>query len=336
MEDHTLTEKRDLTTDENNRDSVGEASTSDEKLRLYLLGSLSEDERLILDERLLSDDELAARVELAESVLTDDYATGALNESERELFQRRFMVTEARRQNLRLSEGLRDYAPQGEPVIAVQQKPSWSERFAGLFAFDTPRSWAIAGSLSVLLLLIGLAWFAARQGQTGPSPIAGQAPIPTSSVESPPPTTGSPGQVVAGSQPSQPSPNAGVPNSSPTPEPVLPPTVASFVLLPGAMRSGGDMTRVAVPRGERDIVRLSLVLENPAEGSYRAELATAEGKTVQIRNNLTPTRNGHTKLVFSVSAQLLHTRDYQVKVARQKPDGQNESIGRYYFRAQQE
>jgi hypothetical protein len=306
---------------------------SDEALRRYLLGSLPEDERLIVDERLLSDDELAERVELAESVLTDDYAAGALSETERELFQRRFMVTEARQQNLRLSESLRDYAgTQRAPVIPRRERPSWSERFAGLFAFDSPRGWAVAGSLAVLFLLIGLSWFMVKR-QERSSSIAGREPTPTKSVESPSPTAASPGQAVAGSQPS-PEP---VQNSSPTPpEPVVPPTIASFVLLPGALRSGGDMTRVAVPKGERDVVRLSLVLENPAEGSYSAELATAEGQTLQVRKKLTPTRNGHTKIVFSIPAQLLHTSDYQIKLTRQKPDGQSESAGRYYFRAQQE
>ena len=323
-----------MTADGEKRNSGKDASpVSDEALRLYLLGSLPEDERLIIDERLLSDDELTERVELAESVLTDDYAAGALSDAERKSFQRSFMVTEVRQQNLRLSEGLRDYAgAQQAPLMTRREGPSWSERFAGLFAFDSPRSWAVAGSLAVLILLVGLYWFMVKR-QDRPASLAGREPIPTKSVESPSPTAASPGEAVAGSQRS---PEA-VQNSSPTPpEPVVPPTIASFVLLPGALRSGGDMTRVAVPKGERDVVRLSLVLENPAEGSYSAELATAEGQTVQVRKKLTPTRNGHTKIVFSIPAQLLHTRDYQIKVIREKPDGQSESAGRYYFRAQQE
>ncbi len=320
-----------MTTDGEKRNSGKDTSSvSDEELRLYLLGSLPEDERLIIDERLLSDDELAGRVQLAESVLTDDYAAGTLNQTERELFHRRFMVTEARQQNLRLSEGLRDYAGTQRPVvIGPEENPSWTERIARLFIFDSPRGWAVAGSLAVLILLVGLAWLAVKQRQERQSTIAGQEPVPTRSVESPSPNTVAEPPVIASSQPS---PSTKIPS----PEPVVPPTIASFVLLPGATRSSGDMTRVAVPRGERDVVRLSLVLETPEEGSYNAELATAEGQTVQVRKNLTPTRNGHTKIVFSIPAQLLHTRDYQIKVTRQKPDGQSESIGRYYFRAQEE
>lgn len=333
MQDHRLTERRDLSTDGEKLTSENSGPpVSDQTLRSYLLGSLPEDERLTIDEWLLSDDELAERVELAESVLTDDYAAGTLNQTERENFQSRFLVTEAREQNLRLSQGLCDYTgARPAAVPAHPETPSWSQRIADLFAFDSPRGWALAGSLAVLILLVGLAWFVAKQRQEGQS-IAGRDPVPTKSVESPSPGA-SPAQVVAGARPS---PNV-APNSSPTPsEPVVPPTIASFVLLPGATRSGGDMTRVAVPRGERDSVRLSLVLENPAEGPYRAEVTTAEGQTVQIRNNLTPTRNGHTKIVFSIPAQLLHTSDYQIKVTRQKPDGQSESVGRYYFRAQEE
>ena len=93
------------------------------------------------------------------------------------------------------------------------------------------------------------------------------------------------------------------------------------------------MTRVVVPGGERDIVRLSLVLEDDGDGTYQAELATAEGQKVMVRSGLKAVRNGHNKIILSLAARLLHTRDYQIKLARQKSDGQTEPAGRYYFRA---
>ena len=307
----------------------GGSSVSDETLRLYLLGALEANERLRLDEQLLLDDSLAERVQLAESVLTDDYATAKLNQAERELFERKFLVTNERKENLRLSAALRSYAEAPPAVSMLPEKSSWSERLAGLFALNSGRRWAVAGSFAVLLLLVGIAWFIAKQErETGPLIARNEPTAPGSSQVI---TQASPAQVTPGSQPS-PAPVA----SPATPEPSVPATIASFVLMPGALRAGGDMTRVAIPGGERDVVRLSLVVETPSEGSYTAELTTAEGQKVLVRPNLKITRNGHAKVILIVPARLLHTRDYQIKLTRPTPDGQTESAGRYYFRALEE
>lgn len=316
-------EKRDLTTD--NQKPAGEGEPiSDEKLRLYLLGTLNGDDRLKVDERLLADDELAERLALVESVLTDHYAAGKLDPAERELFESKFLVTDDRKQNLRLSAALSDYADtQASTVIPLPERSSWSEKLAGLFALNSPRAWAVAGSFAALLLLVGVTWFILKRPQESKPLIAKNEPTTVNSSEVVPQT---------GSPQSQPSP---APNASPSPE-TVPATVASFVLMPGALRSGGDMTRIAVPGGERDIVRLSLVVETPSEGTYQAELVTAEGQKVLVRPNLKITRNGHAKIILTVPARLLHTRDYQIKLTQQKPDGPSESVGRYYFRAQEE
>ena len=311
-----------MTTNSKKPAGAGEAS-SEERLRLYLLGALNEDERLKLDESLLVDDELAERVALAESVLTDDYAVGRLNPAERELFESKFLVTDERKQNLRLTAALRDYADaEALPVSLPPERLPWSEKLAGLFAFNS-RAWAVAGSFAVLLILVGLTWFIFKRPQESQPLIAKNEPTTVNASEVMPQT---------GSPQGQPSP---APNASPSPE-TAPATVASFVLMPGALRSGGDMPRIAVPGGERDIVRLSLVVETPSDGTYQAELATAEGQKVLVRPNLKITRNGHTKIILTVPARLLHTRDYQIKLTQQKPDGQSESAGRYYFRAQED
>ncbi|MGZ8842029.1 MAG: hypothetical protein ACXW18_00075, partial [Pyrinomonadaceae bacterium] len=120
---------------------------SDEKLRLYLLGALNGDDRLKVDERLLADDEFAERLALVESVLNDDYATGKLNPAEREQFESKFLVTDDRKQNLRLSAALRDYADT-QAVTPHPERSSWSEKPAGLFALNSPRAWAVAGSFA--------------------------------------------------------------------------------------------------------------------------------------------------------------------------------------------
>ena len=86
----------------------GSEELSDERLRAYLLGELPEGERLLLDQRLLTDDALAERVRLAESLLIDEYVAGELDARTAEAFQSRFLKTDARREQLRLTAALRD------------------------------------------------------------------------------------------------------------------------------------------------------------------------------------------------------------------------------------
>lgn len=302
----------------------GSEEFSDERLRAYLLGELAEQERLRLDQRLLTDDDVAERAGLVEAQLIDEYVAGELDPRTAGVFHSRFLKTDARREQVRLTAALRDYSAQSETALPVPRpvaQRSWRQRFSEFLALKPGPAWAAAGSFALLVLVLGLAWYVSRQSRQSDTLIAHQPPVNAAS----PAVTQTP--AVAQVPPTVPSP----PQLKPPPsEPPI--AVASFVLLPGALRGPGDMTRVAVPRGERAILRLSLVLENPAPGTYRVELANADGQTVTVRNHLKPRENGQTKIVFDVPARLIQTGDYQIKLARQT-DGQLESVGRYYFRA---
>lgn len=309
----------------------GRASISDVTVRRYLLCALEEPERLTLDERLVTDDEFAPRVSLAESELIDDYAGGRLNAAERGQFASKFLVTEQRRKALTLATALADFAEESRSTparvgAAAQEKPSWHETFAVLLGLKRAPGFALAGA-AVVLIIVASVWFVARQSRRLPTEVASNSPVQTPAPAASPQKI-TPPDVAAVA----PSPDT-KPQPKPTPsEPTVSPAVATFVLMPGALRGPGQMTRVAVPRGERDLLRLSLVLENPAPGPYLAELANANGQTVTVRKNLQPHANGHFKVTFEVPARLIQTDDYQVKLQR-KSDGKFESVGRYYFRA---
>ena len=306
-------------------------AVSDETLRSYLLCRLEDDERLELDERLLVDNQLAEQIVLVESELTDDYAAGRLDTVEQEAFAKRFLVTEGRRRQLHFTSALQDYSrSRAAAPVSVRPQPglAWRERIAGLFSLNRP-AWAFAGSLAVLLLLIGLAWFFVKQRRETQGLIARHAPVPTSSPQPAPQLAASPVSSLPQLTTAQKTPVVPTPT-----EPAVRPTIASLVLLPGANRGGGGLPRLALPGGERDTVRLNLVLEAGAEGTYRAELMTAEGQTVTARSKLrADTGKAEPKIVLDIAARLLHNGDYQIKLSRQRADGQVETVGRYYFRA---
>lgn len=301
---------------------------SDQELRSYLLGELPEQERLVFDQRLLADDGFAQKVRVAESQLIDEYVAGEFDPRTAQAFQTAFLRTEARRKQLRLAESLRDYAvrtPAARPLSQVPKKQTWRERLAPFLTLPARSPWATAGAFALLILGITvIAYLGPRLPKT--SVQVAQQPSPSMSASPDPVSSPAVAQVQA---PASPTPQA---KATPSEPPIA---VASFVLMPGALRGYGEMARVAVPRGDRAVLRLSLILEEPGAGTYQAELANADGQTITVRKGLKPSRNGQTKIVVDLPARLVQSGDYQIKLGRQT-DGGFESAGRYYFRALQE
>ena len=312
------------------------ASVSDETIRLFLLGCLNEDERSRLDERLFVDDELEERVRLAECEIVDDYATERLSAEERELFTEKFMRTAERQQKLVVSQALRNYsssqAAYKKNVSEIENTPSRRGKILSLFGFNRP-ALAFAISFGALILLVGLVWLITRNTRQRNEPrLVRQETVPTPTPQISPQsaTTPTPDPEITTS----PTPK---PKATPSPvEPSQTPLIATVVLMPGALRDGGNMARVTLPRGARDLVRLQLTLESNEAGTYRAELLTAEGQPVSIAGKLKASNtNGAAKVVFDVPARLLKVGDYQVKLSRHAAGGSVEGVARYYFRALQ-
>lgn len=312
------------------------AFVSDETIRLFLLCRLNEEERTGLEERLFIDDELEERVRLAECELVDDYATERLSAQERELFSEKFMRTAERKQKLAVSQALRKHSSSQteskKNIAGIENNQPRRVKILGLFGFNRP-ALAFAVSFGALVLLVGLVWFIVRNARETSEPtIVRQETLPTPTPRISPhaATTPTPGPDITTSP--TPAPKA-------TPSPVersQTPLIATAVLMPGALRDGGDMARVTLPKGGRDIVRLQLTLESNEAGTYRAEVLTAEGQPVSIAGKLKASNtNGEAKVIFDVPARLLKAGDYQIKLSRRAAGGSIEGVGRYYFRALQ-
>src|SRR6185436_16077144 len=79
-------------------------------IRLYLLGNFEDRGKEEFERRLFADDEFLEEVMAAEDQLIDDFLTGDLSTDEAAMFEKNFLVTEERRQKLRLGKTLRTYA----------------------------------------------------------------------------------------------------------------------------------------------------------------------------------------------------------------------------------
>src|SRR5215204_7384299 len=93
-------------------------------IRDLLLGKLAgKDQREKVEERLLTDDEYFEGLEIVKDELIDHYVVGALTNAERERFEQHFLTTRDRRRNLRLAQGLKEYAATATEKKRAYEKP---------------------------------------------------------------------------------------------------------------------------------------------------------------------------------------------------------------------
>jgi hypothetical protein len=124
-------------------------------IREYLLGKISQDGLSPLEERLLSDNDFYQELSIVEEELIDDYLNGTFSESERESFEKHFLITAERQRKLRFARALKKYVndenpglvrPSGNTVQVVRQE---RKRFLG---FGNPLlSYALAAAAVVVV-----------------------------------------------------------------------------------------------------------------------------------------------------------------------------------------
>jgi hypothetical protein len=136
---------------------------NDEKIIAYLLRELTDEEREEVAEQYFADDDLHERMEQVEEDLVAAYVGGTLTPEMRARFERNYLTTTYRRENVVLTAALMDFAQAGKPEI-VEEKPTWQESIrAWLAGWARTPQWAGAAAILLVCLGLGMWWRAARQ-----------------------------------------------------------------------------------------------------------------------------------------------------------------------------
>ena len=140
---------------------------SDEALRQYLLGQLSDSERETVERRFVADADYFDQLLTVEDDLFDEFCRRELNQEERALFKQRLLVTPKQQQKLERTRYFQQAMtarrrPAAEP-IATQARPTHS--WFNIFQASRIPLWA--GALGLLLLLVLGIWFVRREAQKG-------------------------------------------------------------------------------------------------------------------------------------------------------------------------
>lgn len=125
----------------------------------YFLGELSEAEQSEIEERFFADEDYSRFLDAVENDLVDDYVGGKLNFLQKQNFERRFLISERRREAVRSARILRAdlFAENEKKVIFFPAWFSFRQSIADFFRI--PRSIQAGGFAAVaILVLLGAFW----------------------------------------------------------------------------------------------------------------------------------------------------------------------------------
>ncbi len=123
----------------------------DKKLTRYLLGDLSERERIEIEDGYLSNGEFFDELAVAEDELIDDCVRGKLSRKDRELFEQNFLTSTARRERVKSSRALMEFADKH----AATPRVSWWQRVRSAFKLESPAMGLVLAT-GFMMLIVGV------------------------------------------------------------------------------------------------------------------------------------------------------------------------------------
>lgn len=315
-----------------------EAAFSEQNIRQYLLGELSEQEQAEIEDRAFADEQVLQEILSVEQDLIDDYVTGDIPDEKLRGFETHFLASEERRKKVAFAKALAAVVNESPaPVKVVAKEPSWRTKLAAFFtrpaiaysfAFASLVMFVNGSSLLVerFRLQSELARLRAaqemqvaqnRQLQKELADVRLRNEELMANRQSPPQQTPTPE-----SRPESP--------QQPT-TPTSPVTVA-LSLLPGISRGSNSVPHLSLAK-DVNSVRLQIGID-PQETykRYRVELRDEKGQQVLVQGNLAARGGGTSRTIpVGVPASALTNGRYELTLKGITESGITEDVGFYYF-----
>jgi hypothetical protein len=306
-----------------------------ERMARYLLGEMSEEERVTFESQYAADRDLFEELVDVENDLVDRYARGRLTEAHRKHFERYYMATPKRRERAELAKSLAHFISGYD----AQEKAGASDTrdrehdllrgSVGMFPLGLPFPRVrIAAVLIVCIAIAAALGFLLIDNLRLHHELADmQAARNNLQTEK--------GallfQIAALRQQLQ-----EVPNIAPDTVDLHPPTeIAVLTLAAGQARNGEEENRLVIFRGWTRSVRLQLKLDQRQYTSYAVSLEAADRGIVWRRTGLKRkmTRRQGAIVTAELPANDLKSGDYVVNLSGTAASGIDENVDAYLFRA---
>ena len=301
----------------------------------YLLGELSEQEQTQFEEDYFSDTALFERFLAVKEDLVDSYARGQLTGRKLELFEKHYLATQRRQQNVAeartfidavtVAADRKDSAQTQPAVSGGTWWQSLSQRI-GLPTFTLQAAFAL---LIILAIALGWVWIRSVQNRRDEQRnLAKDGTQPTPS----PASSGSPDKERVADNKPTPGPTVNPSPGSVNPRSPAPAQIATLTLMPFAPRDGNAANTLQISPETRT-ASLRLTFKGEGYTSYNVVLTTIDGRTVGQRafSRAASSPSGNT-LTFNVPASSLTQQDYIISVNGVNQSHQSEAIAEYFFR----
>jgi anti-sigma-K factor RskA len=284
-------------------------------LRHYLLGQTSAEEQRTIEQRLLSDQDYFDQLLRYEEELTDEYARGDMESSDRKKFERHFLNSPERHESLAFAQALNRYLSARRQQNAI--RPGLFSRWPLLI--EATLMAAVVVLVAVLGLMLRTTMQLREQVEQNRSQRAQseqQVAMLTRQIEQQREEIKRLEQELARLEPL-----IGQGDSD----------LLSLVLTPGLSRAGDPTATLSLASGIHR-VQFDLKIEDGSYRSYRAEVQTAEGEVVWSREVLQTRQTGHRQVIeIILPAALLTRSDYLVMLTGKTSTGASDKIGTYHF-----
>ena len=313
-------------------------SSQDKIFTRYLLGDLTEPERVRLEEGYFTDDEAFERLLVVKGELIDAYARGGLKGREHELFEQHFLATRPRRQRLREATELIEFSTETAARTMIAGRDRETSRWSFLLPDLRPRragAFAIAAVLT-LVALVGL-WAFFKSAESRRTERAARTISAPESVSERPPDSASPlnnkgAPVAAGTSPgvSQPTDNTPAVKAPARTSP-SPTRLATVLLTPVLTRDGGRANTLIIRPGTT-AARLRLAFTGGDYRRYIAVLQTVEGQSLWrgAASRGEQSGAGHT-VVVNVPATVFRRQDYIITLSGVTAGGETKELHEYFL-----
>jgi hypothetical protein len=318
---------------------VTPAPFSEKLIVQYLLGELSEEQRVQMEDQAFQDEQSMQSILDVEADLIDEYVRDEFPVSKRKEFEKFFLASPERRRKVEFARALASVTAESQTFAGVQVATP-VVREPGLLAFIrglSPAS-AFAFAAAALIVVVGAGLLIrdsirlrAELGQLRAEHHAQDTQ--RRQLEEQLASERARSESLARQLQQE---NIEVPNPAPPPDkeqigPQTPSGILAVTLLPGISRSSANAPRVEIAP-ESQTLKLTIGVDRDDDyPRFRAELRGPKGERVMTRENLLarPTRNGRS-FSLNVPASSLVPGRYEVAV-QGLTGGTAVDVGFYYF-----
>jgi hypothetical protein len=317
---------------------VKQETRNHELIAQYLLGELSEQEKILLEQQYFGDDDFFEELLVVEGEIIDTYVRDELPGDARERFEAHYLASPRLRQRVEIARSLVDFATDSSasmPLIAEKRRPviSWRSSLGMLGAKN--RAIRVALAAAVLMIAVGGSWLiveTVRLRNQVERIQADRAEMLKREQDL---------QQTLDEQGAQNGQLESELRRERSQRELLEEeltrlqrstsNIVAFVLTPNLIRGASEPKTLTIPRGAR-LARINLIFEHGEYPSYRAVLETVDGNRIWSSGSLKTRPGTRGKMVtLGLLPSLFAKGDYILTLSGLNADGSLEGVGEYYF-----